>query len=189
MEFTIETNVLYEIFKTVKPFTGQDYRHPVIAGICCDVYRDKMRCVALDGNYLFDGVFPILSTKEEGRFVLPIIDGFKRSKDVYSTTRVKVDKTTITIENETNTITVKKFNEDYPDWTKVVPKTPAESHIFMDATLLKNALGAFSKGEKVKIEYRGLTQALVITGEKARTLVLPVRIDPNKEKELYNGMA
>lgn len=189
MEFTIETNVLYEIFKTVKPFTGQDYRRPVLAGICCDVYADKVRCVALDGNYLFDGVFPIVTVTEGGRFVLPVIDGFKRSKDAYSTTRIKVNDTTITVENETGTITVKKFNEDYLDWTKVVPKTPPESHIFMDATLLKTALGAFSKGEKVKIEYRGLYQPLVITGEKARTLVLPVRIDPNKEKELYNGMA
>lgn len=188
IEFTIETNILYEVFKTVKPFAGKDNRNPVLSGICCNVYAKKMRCAALDGAYLFDGVFPIVAAKGEGRFILPVINGFEKSKDAYSMTRVTVDNKTIKIENEGGSITVEKINEGYPNWEKFFPYKPAESRIFMNPARLKKALACFPKGETVEIEYRGETQPLIIRGREARTLVLPLNPISAKKKELYNGM-
>lgn len=186
IEFTIETNVLRDLFKRLTPFTAKDDRRPILQGICCEVRGKSMKLVALDGHILIETSVPINNEGgEDGQFVLPVVDKLKKSKE-YDYTRITVGDKDITLTNANGVLTKKRFAGDYVKYNNFYPQKPADSVIYMDPALLAKVLRSFPKGEKVQIQYRGELQPLLIRSKKASTLVYPMH--PIPEKEFYNGM-
>jgi len=150
---------------------------PILEYIKVTVTGDTAKAEALDGYKAGYIMLDLSSSERDGEILLPITKKLKKS-DVFATITELEEE--IEIRTATGATIYRKPQGEFFDTSKVYPEDePAEVFGF-DPVVLSDALKAF-KGEKaVIIEYRGAWRPLIIKGDTAKALVMPVRL-PQEE--------
>ena len=146
---------------------------PILEYIKLTITGDTAKAESLDGFKVGNIILKLSSSEREGEILLPITKKLKKS-DVFATITELEEE--IEIRTATGAFIYKKPEGEFFDTSKVYPEDePAEVFGF-NPNLLADALKAFKDEKVVKIEYRGAIKPLVIKSDKAKALVLPVRL-------------
>ncbi len=146
---------------------------PILEYIKLTVTGDTAKAEALDGYKAGYIMLDLSSSERDGEIFLPITKKLKKS-DVFAVITELEEE--IEIRTATGATIYRKPRGEFLDTSKVYPEDdPAEVFGF-DPVLLSDALKAFKGEEAVIIEYREALKPLIIKSDKAKALVLPVRL-------------
>ena len=146
---------------------------PILEYIKLTVTGNTAKAEALDGYKAGYIMLNLNNSEGDGTMLLPVTSKLKKS-DVIAIITDK-DKE-IEIWTFTGESIYRKPEGEFFDTSKIYPEDePAEVFGF-DPILLSDALNAFKDEKAVKIEYRGALKPLIIKSDKAKALVLPVKL-------------
>jgi len=146
---------------------------PILEYIRLTVTGNTAKAEVLDG-YKGGYIMLNLSNSEgDGEILLPVTGKLKKS-DVFAV--VTDTGKEIEIRTATGASIYRKPEGGFVDTSRIYPEDePAEVFGF-DPVLLSDALKAFKDEKAVRIEYRGALRPLVIKGNRAQAIIMPVRL-------------
>ena len=168
----------YEEYNRMQEFAKQFVAkkggtRPILEYINLTVTGDTAKAEALDGYKAGYIMLNLSNSEGDGTVLLPVTSKLKRS-DVFAVI-TELEKE-IEIRTATGASIYRKPEGKFFDTSKIYPEDePAEVFGF-DPVLLSDALKAFKDEKAVKIEYRGALKPLIIKSDKAKALVLPVKL-------------